>query len=83
MAASAAFVLAFSRLMPETAPGRAAAPSAGWHPQVGVPSAVRREFWSGVPMAVATWSLRGLYLALAPAIVQQAFGLNGTSIGGP
>jgi MFS family permease len=31
---------------------------------------------------VATWSLGGLYLALAPAIVAQAFGLNGTSIGG-
>jgi predicted MFS family arabinose efflux permease len=78
-----AAVAVFSRLMPETAPGQAsAAPPAGWHPQVGVPRAVRREFWSGVPMAVATWSLGGLYLALAPAIVAQAFGLNGTSIGG-
>jgi MFS family permease len=57
-------------------------PPAGWRPRVGVPRAVRREFWSGVPMAVATWSLGGLYLALAPAIVAQAFGLNGTSIGG-
>jgi len=67
----------------ETAPGRAsAAPSVGLHPQAGIPGAVRREFWSGVPMAVATWSLGGLYLALAPAIVRQAFGLNGASIDG-
>jgi predicted MFS family arabinose efflux permease len=73
----------FSRLMPETAPGRiTGASSAVWRPRVGVPGAVRREFWSGVPMAVATWSLGGLYLALAPAIVRQVFGLNGISIGG-
>ena len=50
----------FSRLMPETAPGRiTGASSAVWRPRAGVPGAVRREFWSGVPMAVATWSLGG------------------------
>jgi MFS family permease len=72
-----------SRVMPETAFRRAAPTAPGrWHLLAGIRASVRREFVTGIPTAVATWSLGGLYLALAPAIVQHAFGLNGTSIGG-
>jgi hypothetical protein len=73
----------FSWLMPETAPGQAAPAAPGsWRPLAGVRGSAGREFLSGIPMAVATWSLGGLYLALGPTIVQHAFRLNGTTIGG-
>ena len=73
----------FSRLMPETAPGRiTGASSAVWRPRARRPRCrapgvlVRRPDGGGNLVA------RGLYLSLAPAIARQVFGLNGISVGG-
>ncbi len=51
-------------------------------PKVSVPANARLEFWRGVPVLIATWALGGLYLALAPFIIQHIFQVDNGIING-
>jgi MFS family permease len=67
--------------MPETAARRAGALSS-LRPRVGVPARVRPEFFSLVPILLATWSLGGLYMSLGPSVAAQVFDMPSHVVGG-
>jgi MFS family permease len=68
-------------VMPETSVRRPGG-LASLHPRLGVPARVRADFYTLVPILVATWALGGLYLSLGPSIAVGIFGLTSHLIGG-
>ena len=67
--------------MPETATRRPGA----WRslmPRMSIPPRARGEFMRGLPVFVTIWALGGLYLALAPSIVQRVFGVDSGVVNG-
>jgi MFS family permease len=67
--------------MPETSPRTPGARASLW-PRIAVPGRVREEFFSLVPILIATWSLGGLFLSLGPSVAAQVFGMSNHVIGG-
>ena len=51
-------------------------------PRLGVPAAIRAEFYALVPVMLASWALGGLYLALGPSVAAGLFGLSSHLVGG-
>jgi MFS family permease len=51
-------------------------------PHVAVPQAARREFTAAVPVLLGAWMLSGLFLGLAPTIIQDLFGLHSGLLNG-
>ncbi|QWF80284.1 MFS transporter [Amycolatopsis sp. CA-230715] len=67
--------------MPEPAQRRPGA-LASLRPRVGVPSHLRTEVLTVVPVLIATWALGGLYLSLGPSVAAELFGLRNHLVGG-
>lgn len=51
-------------------------------PRLGLPSSVRREFGSGIPVHIAGWMFPALFLGLSPALLRIQFGLDGGLVAG-
>jgi MFS family permease len=69
--------------MPETSGGRGSASALrSLRPKLGVPARLRPEFFSLVPIMIASWALGGLYLSLGSSIASGIFGLTNHLIGG-
>jgi MFS family permease len=68
-------------LIPDAAPRRPGA-LASLAPRLGVPAAIRPEFYALVPIMLASWALGGLYLALGPSVAAGLFGLSSHLVGG-
>lgn len=67
--------------MPETATRRTGA----WRslvPSMSIPLGARAEFVRSLPVFITIWALGGLYMALAPSIVQHVFGVNNGIVNG-
>ena len=73
-------VLAVRRI-PETSARRAGV-AASLKPRLGVPVRLRPDFYSLVPILVASWALGGLYLSLGASVAAGIFGLTNHLIGG-
>lgn len=73
-------VLAVGRI-PETSARRAGI-AASLKPRLGVPERLRPDFYSLVPILVASWALGGLYLSLGASVAAGIFGLTNHLIGG-
>jgi MFS family permease len=71
---AASFVLGALLLvvLPESSP-RTPGALAALRPRISVPEEQRSRFWVAVPCLVATWSLGGLYLSLAPSVLAGVF----------
>lgn len=67
--------------MPETATRRAGA-LASLVPRMSIPLKARGEFVRGLPVFITIWALGGLYLALAPSIVQRVFNVDSGIVNG-
>jgi MFS family permease len=67
--------------LPETSPRRPGA-IASLVPLLGIPVRLRPDFYSLVPIIVASWALGGLYLSLGPSVAAGIFGLSNHLIGG-
>lgn len=79
IAAATAVTLARTIALPE--PLRTPAPL-NLRVSVGVPAQIRGTFWFAAVSTVATWSLLGLYLSLAPGLAGQAVGSQSLLVGG-
>ncbi len=80
----AAVMVASTVLMafaPETVPGRPGA-LRSLVPRIAIPRAARPEFAAGAPVVLAAWMLAGLFIALAPLIVRDVFGIDSGAIDG-
>jgi MFS family permease len=73
--------LGFVWLLDETATRRPGA-LRSLAPRISLPRHVRREFYSGVPLHVATWMFPAFFLGLAPAVLSRQFGLTGGLVAG-
>lgn len=51
-------------------------------PRFSIPKSARIEFLRGAPVLITTWSLGGLYLALAPSLIIHAFNIENGIING-
>ncbi|MEV6175241.1 MFS transporter [Streptomyces sp. NPDC051954] len=67
--------------IPETSASRAGV-AASLKPRVGVPERLRPDFYSLVPILIASWALGGLYLSLGASVAAGIFGLTNHLIGG-
>ena len=67
--------------IPETVVGRAAG-LAALRPRIRVPRETRRKFFAALPAIVAAWSVTGLFLALAPALVRDVLHVRFGAAGG-
>ncbi len=67
--------------MPETSSRRPGALSS-LQPRVGIPSRLRSQVYSLVPILLASWALGGLYLSLGPSVAASIFGLQNHLVGG-
>jgi hypothetical protein len=61
---------------------RRAAGLAALRPRIRVPRETRREFFAALPAIVAGWSITGLFLALAPALVRDVLHVRFGAAGG-
>jgi len=67
--------------MPETVVPRAGA-LGSLVPRMSVPVRARAEFMRGLPVFVAVWALGGLFLSLAPSLMQHVFGIDNGVVNG-
>ena len=67
--------------IPETVVRRAAGLGA-LRPRIRVPRETRRKFFAALPAIVAAWSVTGLFLALAPALVRDVLHVRFGAAGG-
>ena len=67
--------------MPETATVRAGA-LGSLRPRLGIPTRLRAQVLSLVPIMIASWALGGLYLSLGPSVAAGIFGLTNHLVGG-
>ncbi len=51
-------------------------------PRFSIPNSARTEFWRGAPVLITTWSMGGLYLALAPSLIIHAFNMENGIVNG-
>jgi MFS family permease len=68
-------------LSPETNPGKPGA-RAALVPRITIPAAARAPFAAAVPAQLGAWMLAGLYLGLAPSIIQSVFGIHDGALNG-
>lgn len=76
-AAGAALV----RFMPESVTPRAGA-LASLVPRVSIPVKARADFVRGLPIFVTVWALGGLFLSLAPSLMQHVFDTDNGLVNG-
>lgn len=55
---------------------------ASLRPALSVPPQARQALWRMLPVDVATWSLGGFFLSLAPSLVREATGSTSNLLGG-
>jgi MFS family permease len=51
-------------------------------PRISLPSHIRREFYAGVPLHIASWMFPAFFLGLAPVVLRLQFGLDGGLVAG-
>jgi MFS family permease len=68
-------------LSPETNPGKPGV-RAALIPRITIPAAARATFAAAVPAQLGAWMLAGLYLGLAPSIIQGVFGVHDGALNG-
>lgn len=61
---------------------RKAGAVASLRPEVRVPPAAKRAFWSAVPVLIAAWSMAGFYGSLGPALVRTISGSSSFVLAG-
>lgn len=68
-------------ISPETSALRPGARSS-LRPRVGLPSRLRRDMLSLIPILIASWALAGLYMSLGPSVAITILGLDNYLVGG-